>query len=106
MAPLFSTLKTLERTVGVSWERILVIPTMVENRTVASAVALAHLREHYRAYLSRTYIRRSIAVVYAQAEAKAVQWFDPHSPSAEDYEALAKELNALPARTRQEVTTP
>jgi chromosome partitioning protein len=105
MAPMFNTIRALQRAVGVGWDRIIIVPTMVEHRTIASAAALAHLREHYGAYVSRATIRRSIAITYAQMEAKAIQWYDPANAAAQDYEALADELIGLPVM-RQEVPVP
>jgi cellulose biosynthesis protein BcsQ len=79
------------------------VPTMVEHRTIASAAALAHLKEHYGEYVTQATIRRSIAITYAQMEAKAIQWYDPTNPAAHDYEALADELIGVPVQRRQEV---
>jgi hypothetical protein len=48
----------------------------------------------YRKYLSKTYVRKNTAIVRAQVEGQAIQWFDPRSPGATDYEALGDELLA------------
>jgi len=98
---LFDILHSLERLHDMSWRRVLIVPTMVEVRTTGTAIALARLREQYGAHLSKTYVRRNMAIAYAQAEAKAVQWYAATSPGAQDYNALADELLQLPSDSQE-----
>jgi chromosome partitioning protein len=94
LAQLFATFEQVRRRTGKDWARITIVPTMVEAATTVSAAALEFMGRDYRKYLSRSYIRKNTAIVKAQAQGKAVQWFDPRSPGAKDYEALADELLA------------
>jgi chromosome partitioning protein len=94
LSQLFAALEQVRRRTGKDWTRIAIVPTMVEAATVVSAAALEFMARDYHKYLSRTYIRKNTAIVKAQVQGKAIQWFDPRSPGARDYEALADELLA------------
>lgn len=94
LSQLFATLEQVGRRTGKVWRRITIVPTMVEASTVVSAQALEFMGRDYRKYLSKTYVRKNTAIVKAQVQGQAIQWFDPRSPGARDYEALAAELLA------------
>jgi len=94
LSQLFATLEQVRRRTGKEWRRITIVPTMVEASTVVSAQALEFMGRDYRKYLSKTYVRKNTAIVKAQVQGQAVQWFDPRSPGAKDYEALGDELLA------------
>jgi chromosome partitioning protein len=92
LSQLFTTLEQVRRRTNKEWRRITIVPTMVDASTVVSAQALEFMGRDYRKYLIKTYVRKNTAIVKAQVQGQAIQWFDPRSPGAKDYDALGEEL--------------
>ncbi len=89
---LMALLRRISGRYGKSWARTVIVPTIAELGTVEAAQVLRNLRSAYPDLLSRTVIRKNVAIARAQREGQPIQWYDPRSPGARDYEALATEL--------------
>ena len=87
---LMALLRRISKRYGKAWQRVIVVPTLAELNTIESTQVIANLRSRYQT--SRTVIRKNVTIARAQRAGQPIQWYDPKSTGAADYEALAEEL--------------
>jgi chromosome partitioning protein len=68
--------------------------TLADARTLAVPQVLEHLHHRFPKLVCKTTISRSIQVTYALGSRQTIFEYDPTSPVAAQYEALAKEVMA------------
>ena len=69
-----------------------VILTMFDNRTNLSADVVREVSKHFPSQVFKSIIPRNIRLAEAPSYGLPISEYAPHSPGAEAYEALAKEL--------------
>ncbi|MBN8582441.1 MAG: ParA family protein [Anaerolineae bacterium] len=69
-----------------------VILTMFDNRTNLSMDVVKEVNKHFPSQVFKSIIPRSIRLAEAPSYGLPISEYAPHSPGAEAYEALAKEL--------------
>ena len=69
-----------------------VILTMFDNRTNLSTDVVREVNKHFPSQVFKSIIPRSIRLAEAPSYGLPISEYAPHSPGAEAYEALAKEL--------------
>ena len=69
-----------------------IIMTMYDVRTNLSRQVVEEVKKHFPALVLASYIPRSIRLSEAPSHGKTIFDYDPHSPGAAAYEALAKEV--------------
>lgn len=69
-----------------------VILTMFDNRTNLSADVVREVNKHFPSQVFKSIIPRNIRLAEAPSYGLPISEYAPHSPGAEAYEALAKEL--------------
>lgn len=71
-----------------------IVMTMYDVRTNLSRQVVEEVRKHFPALILSSFIPRSIRLSEAPSHGKTIFDYDPHSPGAAAYEALAKEVAA------------
>ena len=69
-----------------------IVMTMYDVRTNLSRQVVEEVRKHFPALILSSFIPRSIRLSEAPSHGKTIFDYDPHSPGASAYEALAKEV--------------
>jgi chromosome partitioning protein len=103
----------LDRTVDLVKKRINprleisgILPTMVDPVTRLSREVIEEVEGHYGAKVFRTRVRQSVRLAEAPGHQKHVFDYAPDSPGAEDYAALAEEVDGgTPKAALAEATT-
>ena len=71
-----------------------IVMTMYDVRTNLSRQVVEEVRKHFPQLILASFIPRSIRLSEAPSHGKTIFDYDPHSPGAAAYEALAKEVAA------------
>jgi chromosome partitioning protein len=69
-----------------------VVLTMFDNRTNLSADVVREVNKHFPSLVFKSIVPRNIRLAEAPSYGLPISEYAPHSPGAEAYEALAKEL--------------
>jgi chromosome partitioning protein len=69
-----------------------VVLTMFDNRTNLSADVVKEVNKHFPSLVFKSIVPRNIRLAEAPSYGLPISEYAPHSPGAEAYEALAKEL--------------
>jgi len=99
-------MKKLEETIEVVKKRLnpqlrlsMVVPTLHDKRVRLSGEVLDLLKKRYPGKVTKTAIRRNVRIAESPAFGKSIVDFRPKAHGAEDYMALAKEMQKKKGRS-------
>ena len=78
----------LNTSVDLSW----IVPCQVDTRRTIDREVIEHITSHFPGNITKTQIKRNVALVEASAQGLDIFRYDPKSSGAKDYQSLAKEL--------------
>ncbi len=93
MGKLFNTLDVVRKRLNHDLCIAGIVPTMFDSRTNLSREVLEKITGYFTDKVYKTYIRKNVKLGEATSHGRPVILYDPHSTGAEDYNALAKEVD-------------
>lgn len=93
MGKLFNTLDVVRKRLNHDLRIAGIVPTMFDSRTNLSREVLEKITGYFGDKVYKTYIRKNVKLGEATSHGRPVVLYDPHSTGAEDYSALAKEVD-------------
>ncbi len=92
IAQLISVMEKVQKRLhaGLRWR--IIVPTMVDSRTILGREVVADLRAHFPGRVADTCIPKRVKVAEAPSRGQSIFGYAPHSDAASDFEALAREL--------------
>lgn len=94
MGKLFQTVEIVRRRLNRDLKITGIVPTLFDARTNLAREVIEKIREYFGEKVYKTAIRKNIRLAEASSHGLPVALYDPRSTGAEDYEALAKEVDA------------
>ena len=92
LSALRSAIELVQRRLNPRLRLVAVIPTLYNTRRNLSAEALGLIRESCGEIVTRTVVRNTVRLAEAPGAHQPIILYDPRSPGADDYQALAQEV--------------
>ena len=99
LSDLLATVRIVKRKLNQRLALEGVLLTMFDSRTNLSLQVAEEVKRHFPGQVYATVIPRNVRLSEAPSHGKPVMAYDPYSRGAEAYTALAKEMEAMHART-------
>ena len=92
LSALRSAIELVQRRLNPRLRLVAVIPTLYNTRRNLSGEALELIRESCGEIVTRTVVRNTVRLAEAPGAHQPIILYDPRSPGADDYQALAQEV--------------